>query len=324
VSSILSAESEGLVLTTENDFIRQLASRFPVRPPVEVGIGDDGAVIHDPSAERIVVVTDLLLDGVHFDLRQTSAQLAGRKAIAVNLSDLAAMACQPTAAFVSIALPRARNSSTELFLQELYSGIEELTNEYRFTLAGGDTNSWAGPFAINVCLTGRPMRERPVLRSGARPDDVLFVSGPLGGSLRRGRHLTFRPRLDAAEWLINQVRIHAMMDISDGLSMDLHRMMEASRASAVLNSEWIPIHSDVPEEAPSDLRLSAALSDGEDFELLLSVPPDEARGLREKAAAAGFEFFEIGSVTEGLQSHIRDRNGQLSPLEVTGWQHELQ
>jgi thiamine-monophosphate kinase len=153
---------------------------------------------------------------------------------------------------------------------------------------------------------------------------VLIVAGPLGGSLRQGRHLTFRPRLDAAEWLVNHVRIHAMMDISDGLSIDLHRMMEASHVSAVVDSELIPIHSDVPENAPFEQRLSSALSDGEDFELLLSVPPDEGRDLREKAAAAGFEFFEIGSVTEGPQSHIRDRNGQLSRLEVTGWQHELQ
>ena len=167
------------------------------------------------------------------------------------------------------------------------------------------------------------MRGRPVLRSGARPGDVLFVSGPLGGSLRRGRHLTFRPRLDAAEWLINHVRIHAMMDISDGLSMDLHRMMEASATSAILNSEQIPIHSDVPENVSQDQRLSAALSDGEDFELLFSVPSEAARDLKVQAAAAGFEFFEIGSVTEGSQSHIRDQNGQLSPLEVTGWQHEL-
>jgi thiamine-monophosphate kinase len=290
---------------------------------VEVGIGDDGAVIQDPSAECIVVVTDLLLDGVHFDLHQTSTRLAGRKAIAVNLSDLAAMACYPTAAFVSIALPRAMRSTAELFLQELYSGIEELTNQYRFTLAGGDTNSWTGPFVINVCLTGRPMSERPHLRSTARPGDALFVTGPLGGSLQHERHLTFTPRLDAAEWLVNHVPVHAMMDISDGLSIDLHRMMEASRAAAVLNSESIPIHADVPENGSPAQRLSAALSDGEDFELLFSVPPEAAKDLRKKAAAAGFEFFEIGSVAEGFQSHIRDRNGQLTPLKVTGWQHEL-
>jgi len=290
---------------------------------VEVGIGDDGAVIHDPSAERIVVVTDLLLDGVHFDLRQTSPRLAGRKAIAVNLSDLAAMASFPTAAFVSIALPRAMESSAALFLDELYAGIEELTSEYRFTLAGGDTNSWAGPFAINVCLTGRPMRERPFLRSTARPGDVLFVTGPLGGSLQQERHLTFTPRLDAAEWLVNHVQVHAMMDISDGLSIDLHRMMEASGVSAVLNSESIPIHTDVPEDASPDERLFAALSDGEDFELLFSVPPGEASDLRKKAGLAGFTFFEVGVVTEGARSYLRDRDGRLRLLAATGWQHDL-
>lgn len=310
-------------MTTENEFVRRLASRFPVMHPVEIGIGDDGAVVHDPSAERFVVVTDLLLDGVHFDLSQTSPRMAGRKAIAVNLSDLAAMACHPTAAFVSIALPRILTPSADEFLDDLYSGIEELTSRYKFTLAGGDTNSWNGPFAVNVCLTGRPIRNRPVLRSGARSGDVLFVTGPLGGSLRNQRHLTFSPRLDAAEWLVNHVDVHAMMDISDGLSIDLHRMMEASHAAAILNADLIPIHSDVPDNEPFEQRLSSALSDGEDFELLFSVPPNEASGLREKAAGDGFQFFEIGSVIEGSLSQIRDKNGRLSLLDLTGWQHEM-
>ena len=290
---------------------------------MEVGIGDDGAVIHAPISERMVVVTDLLLDGVHFDLSQTSARLAGRKAIAVNLSDLAAMACHPTAAFVSIAVPKSANRSAELFLDELYSGIQELTDQYEFTLAGGDTNSWNGPFAINVCLTGQPILNRPILRSGAKHGDVLFVTGPLGGSLRHQRHLTFIPRLDAAAWLVRNAEVHAMMDISDGLSIDLHRMMKASRVSAVLDSVLIPVHSDVPQNAPFAQRLLSALSDGEDFELLLSVPPDDAESLQEKAATAGLGFFRIGSVSEGSQSQIRDAGGNLSLLDVTGWQHEI-
>ena len=167
-------------MTTENEFIRRLARRFPLRPPVEVGIGDDGAVLRcgremgldkTPfAADRIVVVTDMLLDGVHFELDKISPSLAGRKAVAVNLSDLAAMACFPTAAFVSIAVPKTMKMPSGEFLDDLYSGIESLTDQFNFTLAGGDTNSWNGPFAINVCLTGSPMKEQPVLRSTAKPD----------------------------------------------------------------------------------------------------------------------------------------------------------
>ena len=310
-------------VTTENEFIRTLAKRFPVRPPVEVGIGDDGAVLNNPDSARTVVVTDMLLDGIHFDLNRTSPRLAGRKAVAVNLSDLAAMACRPTAAFVSIAVPRSLHGSAAEFLGELYGGIEELTEQYEFTLAGGDTNSWEGPFAINVCLTGVPVGPHPVLRSGAQSGDMLFVTGPLGGSLHHDRHLSFSPRLEIAEWLIRHVPVNAMMDISDGLSMDLHRLAEASGHSAILDAGRIPIHPDVPLSLSVDERLQAALGDGEDFELLFCVAQVNAVTLQLDAASAGIELYRIGSVESGTGCRIRDRNGIESALKVSGWQHSL-
>jgi len=310
-------------LTSENEFVRQLTRRFPVRKPVEVGIGDDGAVLLTPAAERLVVVTDMLLDGVHFDLNTTDVRLAGRKAVAVNLSDLAAMACLPTAAFVSIAVPKKMPGTPERFLEDLYAGIEELTREYDFCLAGGDTNTWHGSFAINVCLTGRPMGNMPLLRSGARPGDVLFVTGPLGGSLHQGRHLLFTPAFEAARWLTDHVHVNALMDISDGLSMDLHRMMAASRTGALLNASQIPIHPDVPDSWADDRRLKAALGDGEDFELLVSVPAADADSLQKQALQAGLMFYEIGSVVEGTAISLRDEHGQVDSLGITGWEHQL-
>lgn len=310
-------------MTTERQFVRDLQLQFPSRPPVLIGIGDDGAVLDVSADSRQVIVTDLLLDGVHFDLNVTTPILVGRKAVAVNLSDLAAMGCRPTAAFVSVAIPREHMRACPLFLRDLYRGIQELTDEFQFTLAGGDTNSWTGPFAINVCLTGVPFSERSFLRTTAQPGDAIFVTGSLGGSLHRGRHLMFQPRLAISEWLSGTVNIHAMMDLSDGLSIDLHRMMEASGTAAEIFSSAIPIHSDVPSDWDTDKRLAAAWSDGEDFELLFTVSADDALNLTNVAEAAGHSITQIGDVTDGSGIHSTDQNGHRRLMHEAGWQHEL-
>ena len=318
--------SKSVHIMTENDFLRQLKARYPATPFVTVGIGDDGAVL-SPQEKPQVVVTDLLLDGVHFDLRQTSPRLAGRKAMAVNLSDLAAMGCRPAAAFISIALPRQFpvGMTSVDFLSQLYEGFEELTSEFDFVIAGGDTNSWNGPFAVNVCLTGIPfdVNGRCFLRSTAKPGDILLVSGPLGGSLASERHLSFQPRLNLASWFSFHDGIHAAMDISDGLSTDLLRMMEASQTSAILEGSLIPIHQDVPAEWSDEKRLAAALSDGEDFELLLSVDPLSADLLISEAAAAGFDLVRIGQVASAGESRLVTFDGNKIALQSTGWQHSM-
>jgi thiamine-monophosphate kinase len=266
----------------------------------------------------------MLLDGVHFELDKISPRLAGRKAVAVNLSDLAAMACFPTAAFISIAVPKTMKMPGSDFLDDLYGGIESLTKQYDFTLAGGDTNSWNGPFAINVCLTGSPMKDRPCLRSGARPGDHLFVTGPLGGSLKSGRHLTFEPRLEFARWLIEHTTVHAMMDLSDGLSVDLPRMMEASNTGAILQFELIPVHNDVPEFLSRPDRTLAALTDGEDFELLISVNENDPSILIRTASAAGVSLYKVGEVAQQQTVLIQDDAGHARELKRQGWIHQWQ
>ena len=310
-------------MTTERQFIRDLQAQFPPLPPVTLGIGDDGAVLDVSADSQQVIVTDLLLDGVHFDLRETSPFLAGRKAVAVNLSDLAAMGCRPTAGFVSLAVPRDYLRTSSDFLRELYRGIQQMTDEFQFSLAGGDTNSWNGPFAINVCLTGVPFSGRPFLRSDARAGDAIFVTGPLGGSLHRGRHLTFMPRLQISEWLSRTVDVHAMIDLSDGVSIDLHRMMEASCAAAEISASAIPIHSDVPAAWSPDKRLAAALGDGEDFELLFTVKDSDAATLQTAAVEDAVSLFRIGRVTTGAGVRLIDAKGHNQSLEPTGWQHTL-
>lgn len=310
-------------MTTERQFIRNLQSQFPNRRPVLTGIGDDGAVLDVSADQQQIVVTDLLLDGVHFDLKTTTPFLAGRKAVAVNLSDLAAMGCRPTAAFVSIAIPRSEVNSSELFLNELYRGIQQMTDEFDFTLAGGDTNSWNGPFAINVCLTGVPFHGRTFLRSAARSGDAIFVTGPLGGSLLHDRHLKFTPRLQVSEWLSRTTQVHAMMDISDGLSLDLHRMMEASGTGAEIIASAIPIHTDVPAFESNERRVAAALSDGEDFELLLTVANSEALRLKIAADESGVSMFQIGKVIKEPNIDLIDAAGNRHSMPLAGWQHDF-
>lgn len=310
-------------MTTERDFVRQLATRFPIRSPVEVGIGDDGAVLESGPGLLQVVVTDMLLDGVHFDLRTTNPALAGRKAIAVNLSDLAAMGCRPTAGFISLAVPRDTQHLPDNFLRQLYDGVEQLTREYEFTLAGGDTNTWNGPFAINACLLGVPLADHPTLRSGARPGDALFVTGALGGSLHSQRHLTFDPRLAESEWLVRNLAIHAMMDVSDGLAIDLHRMMEASRTGCEIELAAIPIHADVDLIRTPDARLTAAMSDGEDFELLFAVSEADAAQLESGDLAVPCPMTRIGRVVMGPECRQRTVDGRLTELVPIGWQHSL-
>lgn len=308
-------------MALENNFIRRLAAATKARHPVITGIGDDGAVIQDGRGSRQIVVTDMLLDQVHFDLKTTPPRLVGQKAMLVNLSDLAAMASWPTAAFVSLAMPRRGTGDSDQFLDGLYAGIQECCDRWNFCVAGGDTNAWDGPFAINVCLTGRPMHSTIPLRSGARPGDHLFVSGPLGGSLLSGRHLSFEPRFEVAEWLVCNGLVSAMMDLSDGLATDLPRMAEASGVGAAVDLASIPVHPDVDPLLPIEARTNAALCDGEDFELLFAIPAHLVPRLQD--AHLPVPLFEIGRITTALGVTVRLPDGSTQPMRQSGWQHHF-
>jgi thiamine-monophosphate kinase len=254
----------------ENALIAWLRERFPPDPARgPIGIGDDMAVLRFGPA-LVAMTADMLLDGVHFDSRRQSFELIGRKAIACSLSDCAAMACQPVAATVSLAVP---NSLTLDDVKRLYEGMAEIASQFDCRIVGGDTTSWPGALAIDVAMLAEPMSPRgPIRRCDARPGDMLFVSGPLGGSIL-DRHLTFAPRLDLARRLAPDPRLHAMMDLSDGLSMDLHRMCEASACNAELDAARLeqaisPAARSLAQT--SGTPLTHALNDGEDFELLIS------------------------------------------------------
>ncbi len=304
----------------EREFLHWLRQRISTDRRVVVGIGDDAAVLA-PLSESLVVTTDTVTDQVDFRLDEVGARRAGRKALAVNLSDLAAMAARPLAAFVSLVVPRQNGLE---IAQGVLQGMLPLAEEYDVPLAGGDTNSWDGALAISVTLLGSVSARGPLLRSGARPGDRLLATGCFGGSLL-GHHLDFVPRVRQATVLHEQFRLHAGTDVSDGLAIDTQHLADESGCGAVLQLDSIPIRDAAVQAGRASGRapLDHALGDGEDFELLLAVPPDTARQVIEfqHAALANVTLTDIGYfVSEpGLWS---EQAATRRPLTATGWQHE--
>jgi thiamine-monophosphate kinase len=285
---------------------------------LRIGIGDDAAVLDLGATSKLVVTSDLLAEGVHFEAG-TALPRVGHKALAVNLSDLAAMSARPLAAVVSLLL------SDDTALQSakaVVEGMQPLATRHQVAIAGGDTNSWSGRLVISVtalgCLAGRS----PWTRNGAVPGDVILVTGSLGGSLG-GKHLDFEPRVTEALRLAGDYEIHAAIDISDGLSLDLARMATASGCAAVLDLEAIPISDAARSLAPapeSKSALDRALSDGEDFELLLAVPREVAKTLK-RAPPFELPLTEIGEFASGAGIWRRKPDGGRAALEVEGYEH---
>lgn len=303
----------------EFNLIDWIRSRVTDRDPVTIGIGDDAAALRVTGDRELLVATDMLMEGVHFTFPPATPQLAGRKALAVNLSDIAAMAGHATAAFVSVVLPVDRGFE---FAKDVHAGLLELADEYGIVLAGGDTNSWRGPLVINVVVVGEPLGSRPVLRSGAKPGDWLFVTGSLGGSLA-GRHLTFTPRLREVSRLVELVDLHAMLDISDGLAADLHHILKQSQVGAILDADRIPVSAAATQQATADRSaLDRALSDGEDFELLFAVSPTDGQRL-ESLWCDETPVTRIGQITAEPSCWLKDRAGQLVTLPPLGWTHVI-
>jgi thiamine-monophosphate kinase len=302
----------------EFEYIGWLRKRIASDPRVLVGPGDDAAVLRQEPGPGLLVTTDMLLEQTHFLLSTARPRKIGRKALAVNLSDIAAMAGRPVAAVVSLGLPRAGG---EAIAKDLFEGIEELAREFGTALVGGDTNSWDGGLVVCVTLLGAAVPPGPVLRSGAKPDDWLLVTGPLGGSLL-GKHLDFTPRVREALKLHALTSLHAMIDISDGLAADLHHICEESRCGALLRAEAIPISEAARGPRDGKSPLEHALGDGEDFELIFAVAPEDGRWLMDKQPVPGITLAHVGEcVAEpGL---FLEENGKPRPLAPSGYEHEL-
>lgn len=319
----------------EPEFLNWLKQQHRGRkvPGLLVDIGDDAAAFEAiPSQDADVpkqigawvVTTDGIADGSHFDWNKHSLREIGHKAMAVNLSDLAAMAALPAFALVTFNIP-------ELFelrdVEELYLGIQTTGEKYGCHVIGGDTNRWAGRLAISVTAIGRATpgpdgSPHLCLKSDARPGDVVFVTGPLGGSIL-GRHLSFEPRVDLAVKLNRKYSIHAMTDISDSLTRDLADIAEASDVGFTLDAERIPISDSSQAMAatcPGKSALEHALYDGEDFELLFTVDPSTAVAIESDRDLAG-GIVRIGTIDGHSGARILDRDQGVQDLVIRGYDH---
>ena len=304
----------------ERSFIRWLRERIPAHPQAPLGIGDDAALLQFSVGKQVVATTDMLMDGVDFVLADCDPRRVGRKALAVNLSDLAAMAATPVAAFVSLALPR---QGGQLLAQQLYEGLLPLAAEFQIALAGGDTNSWDAPLAISITALGEVTPGQEFSRAGARPGDWILVTGSFGGSIL-GKHFDFTPRLREALWLAAHAEIHAAIDVSDGLSLDLFRLAEESGCGAAISPEHVPLDPAAvtlaQQRADGVSPLQHALADGEDFELILAAPPASAAQLiATQPLAAGIT--KIGEFVAQPGLWRIGAGGELIPLAAQGYEH---
>ena len=307
----------------ESEFISWLRHRLPPHPQLRLGPGDDAAIVRLADRADCVVTTDLLAAGVHFELDRIDPRRAGRKALAVNLSDLAAMASRPLAAFVSLLLPQRGGRRLAM---EMYEGMLSLAERHNVAIAGGDTNSWSGPLVISVTAIGTVSDQGPLLRSGARPGDQIVVTGRFGGSIL-GRQFDFDPRIDEALQLHAGYELHAAIDVSDGVAIDLQHIARESRCGAVCETNRVPVAEAARQLAASlddgSTALDHALGDGEDFELILAVPPDSARRLLSDQPLS-VSLTRIGEFIEEPGLWETTASGGRRPLAAKGYQHPLE
>ncbi len=300
----------------ELELVRRLRTMLGQPGGARVAFGDDMCQLV-PDDDTLLGTVDMLMDGVDFDSREHSWEAIGRKAMAVNLSDCAAMAVVPVSALCAVALNANMTMDAAV---ELHRGAHEFGLRYACPIVGGDTNSWPAPTAISISITARVAPgTTPVRRNGGLAGVRIFVTGPSGGSIL-GRHMTFEPRVELALDISRRLRPHAMIDISDGLALDLGRVLTASGCGAVLDEAALEavIHPDARLLAERDGRSPRdhTLHDGEDFELIVvlpaEVPDQDWRPLG---------LLPIGRVASEEGLFLEHADGQRAAIPMRGWEH---
>jgi len=306
----------------EFELIAQLTAKLPSNRSVVVGAGDDCAVLDLGVPDHwLLFKTDAIVQGIHFT-ESDAGERVGHKALARCLSDIAAMAGTPSCALITLGLPPGFDPE---FVKAVYAGMGALAQKYQVAIVGGETTTNPERILISIAALGTVARDKCVRRSGAQAGDAIFVTGQLGGSLA-GRHLDFEPRLEEARWLAQHYPLHAMIDLSDGLAGDLPHILHASGVGAELLASAIPIspaararaRDRVSEKPP----LLAALTDGEDFELLFTLPSREAVTLLDawRLRFPKTRLSCVGKIVPGSGLTIRNKHG-IRPLAAHGYVH---
>ena len=266
---------------------------------VEIGPGDDCALVRFGQNLQLLK-TDCVVEGIHF-LPETPGRAVGWKALCRVISDIAAMGGDPLDAVITVAISSERELG---WLTDLYTGLNQAATRYGVNLVGGETSRSPGPVFVSVALTGKVEKERLVVRSGGKIGDRLYVTGRLGGSLQ-GKHLSFDPRLAESRWLTQNFKLHAMIDLSDGLGSDLPRLARASGTGFEIDLSALPKNAGCSAEQ--------ALADGEDYELLFAVSDEDGAKLEQDWIKAFPELplTRIGRLTEQ----------QREPLSQPGYDH---
>jgi thiamine-monophosphate kinase len=306
----------------EFELIAKLTKSLPANQTVVAGAGDDCAVLDLGLPDKLLLFkTDAVVEDVHFE-KGTPPEKVGRKALARCLSDVAAMAGAPTAAVVTIGLPEKFKPET---IEKIYAGINALADKHGVAVVGGETTANPERVFISIALLGTVNRGRQILRSTAKAGDAIFVTGELGGS-SAGKHLDFEPRLAEAGWLANHFAIHAMIDLSDGLAGDLRHLLKASGVGAELLKSAIPVSHAAKENtrgnSPSKTPFVAALTDGEDFELLFAAAAGESVKLLDtwRKEFPNLKLSCIGKIVAGDGIIVRDKTGA-QKLNAHGYVH---
>jgi len=335
---------------SEFDFIASLRQRVTAsalqNDSLVAGIGDDAAVFRSSAGKETVITADLLAEDIDFRRTTTAPFLLGHKALAVSLSDIAAMGARPLWSLISIGVPEDV-WQTE-FVDQFYEGVLELANHYGVQLIGGDTSRTNESIVIDSVVAGECAAGTAVMRSGASPGDQIFVTGSLGAAaaglrlIERGAHLAEQNLADEDSQKLDHVLIRqlrpearvgwgivlgeerlatAMIDLSDGLSSDLNRLCDASGMGALIDSSLLPIDNRVVElcgrRALDPLQL--ALHGGEDFELLFTVKPDNVARLPRRVD--GVEIKRIGAMTNAIEGIKISEGPRVWDLKPGGWKH---
>ncbi|MHC4661872.1 MAG: thiamine-phosphate kinase [Planctomycetota bacterium] len=307
-------------MSSEFDYISWIRSQTQHGEKIAAGIGDDAAVIDIGGGRKLLVTTDTIVEGVHFK-REDGAVLIGRKALAVSISDIAAMGCPADYCVVAATLPQ---DAKREFADDIYRGLRAAADPFAINLIGGDVTTGNCPLSLTTTVFGIADGINPVLRSGAQTGNAVCVTGTLGGSLR-GKHLRFEPRITAGIELNRTFQVTSMIDVSDGLLQDLSHLLEHDESpGADIVADSIPISDDAKHLAGQDGRtaLDHALTDGEDFELLFTCAENVAEALT-AGGVCGIPVSRIGHITGRGVIRLIDTDGKIHEVEPKGYLHRF-